>query len=85
MHHAVVSEVWKGIRRTKGTVEERKTPFLTVDLKKISGKLTDNPQGIRHRALLLVGFAGGIRRSELAGLCSEGLKDTAEGMVATLR
>ena len=85
MHHAVVSEVWKGIRRTKGTAEEGKTPFLTVDLKKISGELPENLQGLRDRALLLVGFAGGFRRSELAGLRLEDLKDTAEGMVATLR
>jgi site-specific recombinase XerD len=85
MHHAVVSEVWKGIRRTKGTAEEGKTPFLTVHLKKISGELPENLQGLRDRALLLVGFAGGFRRSELAGLRLEDLKDTAEGMVATLR
>jgi integrase len=85
MQNAVVSEVWKGIRRIKGTAEEGKTPFLTVDLKKISRELPADLQGQRDRALLLVGFAGGFRRSELAALRLEDLKDTAEGMVATLR
>ena len=85
MQNAVVSEVWKGIRRIKGTAEEGKTPFLTVDIKKISRELPADLQGQRDRALLLVGFAGGFRRSELAGLRLDDLKDTAEGMVATLR
>ena len=85
MRNAVVSEVWKGIRRTKGTAEEGKRPFLTLDLKKISGELPNNAQGLRDRALLLVGFAGGFRRSELARLRIDDLKDTPEGIVATLR
>ena len=85
MRNPVVAEVWKGIRRTKGTAGAGKRPFLTADLKKISGELPPGLQGIRDRALLLVGFAGGFRRSELARLRIEDLKDTAEGMVATLR
>jgi len=85
MQNAVVSEVWKGIRRQKGTAEEGKKPFLTADLKLVISKLPADLQGIRDGALLLVGFAGGFRRSELAHLQLEDLKDTPEGMVATLR
>jgi site-specific recombinase XerD len=85
MRNAVVSEVWKGIRRTKGIAEEGKKPFLTADLKKIVAGLPDDLQGLRDRALLLSGFAGGFRRSELARLRVEDLKPTSEGMVALLR
>jgi integrase len=85
MQNAVVSEVWKGIRRTKGTREEGKRPFLTADLKRVIRKLPDNLQGARDRALLLAGFAGGFRRSELARLEVEDLKETPEGLVALLR
>jgi integrase len=85
MRHAVVSEVWKGIRRKKGTAEEGKKPFLTADLRKIIAELPDDLQGKRDRALLLAGFAGGFRRSELARLRLEDFKETPEGMVAWLR
>jgi len=85
MHNAVVSEVWKGIRRTKGTAQEGKKPFLTLDLRKISAALPDNLQGARDRALLLTGFAGGFRRSELARLRIEDFQDTPEGIVIFLR
>jgi integrase len=85
MHHVAVSEVWKGIRRQKGTAEEGKKPLLTADLKQIIAALPDTIQGIRDRALLLAGFAGGFRRSELSRLCWEDLKETPEGVVALLR
>jgi hypothetical protein len=44
MHHAVVSEVWKGIKRKKGTAEEGKKPFLTAALKQVIRELPDNLQ-----------------------------------------
>jgi len=85
MRNAVVSEVWKGIRRTKGTAEEGKKPLLTADLKCMITALPADLQGVRDRALLLVGFAGGFRRSELARLRLEDLQETPEGLVALLR
>jgi integrase len=41
--------------------------------------------GIRDRALLLVGFAGAFRRSELVGLNREDVEFVSEGLVTTLR
>jgi site-specific recombinase XerD len=84
MHHAVVSEVWKGIKRKKGTAEEGKKPFLTAALKQVIRELPDNLQGARDRALLLAGFAGGFRRSELAALQVGDLEESSEGMVIRL-
>ena len=85
MQHAIVSEVWKGIRRTKGTAQVGKKPFLTSDLRRILAALPADLRGVRDRALLLAGFAGGFRRSELAALQIEDLEATAEGIVVRLR
>lgn len=84
MQHALVSEVWKGIRRQKGTAETGKKPFLTADLQQVFRQLPDDLQGRRDRALLLTGFAGGFRRSELAALTIDHLETTAEGIVVRL-
>src|SRR2546426_855931 len=42
-------------------------------------------QGIRDRAILLVGFAGAFRRSELAGMTLDDIQFTNDGLVITLR
>jgi integrase len=41
--------------------------------------------GARDRALLLIGFAGAFRRSELVALNAEDIQFTSEGLVVTLR
>jgi site-specific recombinase XerD len=84
LQHIEVSEVWKGIKRQKGTAEEGKKPFLTADLRLAIERLPANLLGLRDRALLLVGFAGGFRRSELAGLSVEDLRDSSEGIIIRL-
>ena len=47
--------------------------------------LPENLAGTRDRALLLVGFAGGFRRSELAALDVEDVVPTDDGLVVNLR
>jgi site-specific recombinase XerD len=84
MQNAVVSEVWKGIKRKKGTAQHGKKPFLTLDLRRIIAGLPEDLQGVRDRALLLAGFAGGFRRSELAALCVEDLETTPDGLIVRL-
>ncbi|MGA2132390.1 MAG: site-specific integrase [Bryobacteraceae bacterium] len=85
MQNALVSEVWKGIRRTKGIAQEGKKPLLTSDLRLVIAALPDDLRGWRDRALLLVGFAGGFRRSELAAIRMEDLESTPEGIIVRLR
>jgi site-specific recombinase XerD len=84
MQNAVVSEVWKGIKRKKGTAQHGKKPFLTSDLRRIVAELPQGLRGVRDRALLLAGFAGGFRRSELAALRFEDLETTADGLIVRL-
>jgi integrase len=88
-----VREVWAGIRRTHGTAQQGKAPVLIADLRDMLAQLPDSLLGTRDRALLLLGFAGAFRRSELVGLdvAAGGTKDgrghvefTRDGLVVTL-
>lgn len=85
MQHAVVSEAMKGIRRALGTAQPGKEPLLTADLLAMLDALDDGLLGTRDRALLLVGFAGGFRRSEIAQLDVEDISETEDGLVIRVR
>jgi site-specific recombinase XerD len=85
MQNAVVSETLKGIRRSLGTAQPGKEPLLTADILKMLDALDDRLPGCRNRALLLVGYAGGFRRSELVGLDVGDVNETADGLVIRLR
>jgi integrase len=60
--------VWSGIRRTHGRPPRKKRGLKTEDLKRLLKKLRPGLTGIRDKALLLTGFAGALRREELAAL-----------------
>jgi integrase len=80
----IVREVWKGIRRTKGTAPIQKDALLTDHLYRISKALPDTLIGVRDRAILLVGIAGGFRRSELVSIDIEHLTFTDDGLIIRL-
>ena len=68
MNHRVVAMTFHGIRRTIGIEQTMKKP-LTVDLiVKILDSLDGPIAAARDKALLLVFFAGGLRRSEVVGI-----------------
>jgi len=60
-----VRAVWAGIRRVKGTAQQGKAAAVTDDVRAMVVGLPDTLRGHRDRALLLLGFAGAFRRSEL--------------------
>jgi site-specific recombinase XerD len=64
-----VEKVLEGIKRQRGTEPVGKTPLLTEDVRRMAA-LCDRstPAGLRDRALILLGFGGAFRRSELSGL-----------------
>ncbi|MCZ2147271.1 MAG: tyrosine-type recombinase/integrase [Bryobacterales bacterium] len=82
---AGVRRLMRGIRRTKGTAPEAKRPVLIGDLKAMVKDLPETAAGLRDRALLLVGFAGAFRRSELVGLDVEDVEENGEGLVVRVR
>ena len=81
----VLRTVMAGIRRAKGTAQTGKRPILTEDLRLLIAQLPETAAGRRDRALLLLGFAGGFRRSELVSLNLADLTFTREGLVVKLR
>jgi integrase len=83
--HPAITATLKGIRRAKGTRQVRKTPLLVPDLQSMVAALPETPMGARDRALLLLGFAGAFRRSELVSLQVEDLELTSEGYRVLLR
>lgn len=66
--YAEVKAVMSGIRREVGSAPEQKEALSLDDLRTLVNALPDDLAGKRDRALLLVGFAGAFRRSELAAL-----------------
>lgn len=81
----VVRAAWAGIRRVNGTVQAQKTALLTDDIRRMVGCLAETMSGHRDRCLLLLGFAGAFRRSELVALDITDVEDTADGLVVTIR
>ncbi|MFO0605040.1 MAG: site-specific integrase [Polyangiales bacterium] len=82
---AVVREALKGIRRTRGTAPSQKKPLLSETLVSAVAHLPGDLRGCLHRAILLVGFAGAFRRSELVAIDVEDLEFTDEGVKVLLR
>src|SRR5260370_23295510 len=58
---------------------------MTDDLRRLVGLIDGSPVGLRDRALLVLGFAGAFRRSELVGLDVEDLEFTSRGIRVHLR
>lgn len=83
--HPAVRTVLRGVRKTLGVSQEKKAPILPEFLRKMVASIPNTITGKRDRALLLVGFAAGLRRSELVALDVEDVEFTAEGMVLTIR
>lgn len=84
-HHAMVANTMKGIRRTKGTAAIQKAPALTDDIRAMVDATDPGMIGLRDRALMLLGFAGAFRRSELVGLDAEDCTFGKDGLTVTLR
>jgi integrase len=83
--HPGVKETLAGIVRTIGAAP-RKKAALTVDmLAKAARRIPGDLHGLRDRALILLGFAAALRRSELVGLDVEDIQRHPKGLVVTIR
>jgi integrase len=77
--------VRRGVRRTLGTAQRQVRPVTVPDLRTMLQGLDTDPAGSRDRALLLLGFAGALRRSELVGLDVVDVTEGADGLTVRLR
>jgi integrase len=89
-----IASVLAGIRRKHARPPVQKEAILPEDLRDMLAILPHDLRGLRDRAILLIGFAGGLRRSEIVSL-DHGRDDTPdrggwvevleEGVLLTLR
>jgi len=83
-HH--VKMAMAGIRRRLGTRPDQKVAVITQELRQLLAVTPDETvAGQRDRALLLLGFAGGFRRSELVSLDVGDVAETADGLRVLIR
>ena len=81
---AEVAETMAGIRRDAPNPRKKRAATLAV-LRELLAPIPADLRGLRDRALLLVGFAGALRRSELAHIQVADLHRTDRGYELTLR
>ena len=80
-----VKATLRGIRRTIGSAPARKRP-ATADRVRTMAQQTDGSlKGLRDRTILLLGFSGAFRRSELVGLDLLDLEFSLAGLLVTIR
>ncbi len=93
--HPIIMENLHGIKRLKGSNQKAKKPLLINDLKEIINVIDDSlndiklknfeknnvlRKRIRDKSLILIGFAGGFRRSELVNIEHEDIDLVSEGI-----
>lgn len=82
----IVKNALRGIKRMKGTMQHGKAPILFEDIKEMLTYVEGTElQQLRDKAILLIGFYGAMRRSEIAGMDVEDLNFTRLGLLVTLR
>lgn len=86
-HSEIVKQVMQGIRRTLGTKQRQVKPLTKDDLLttlETIERVHMPLRAARDGAILLIGFASAMRRSELVGVCVEHLAFSPAGLEITL-
>jgi len=81
--HPMITENLMGIKRVKGSYQKAKKPILINDLKLIINvidKDKNEKRRLKNKALILIGFSGGFRRSELVSISYEDVDFVTEGV-----
>jgi integrase len=78
---SAVKMVMQGIRRNLGVAPCRKQAITKDILAALVAPLGDRPKDLRDRALVLIGFAGAFRRSELVSLRVEDVEQQERGLL----
>jgi site-specific recombinase XerD len=82
---AAVTLTLAGIRRKIGTHQEGKAPVLTADIAAMVSRIPETTTGKRDRAIILLGFAGALRRSELVAIDVEDITFEPDGIRLNIR
>ena len=84
----IITENLLGIRRVKGSIQKGKKPILINHLKSIIDVIDEQKikdiKKFRDKSIMLVGFGGGFRRTELVSINLEDLEFVQEGLKITI-
>ncbi len=87
--HPIIVENLMGIRRVKGSIQKGKKPLLINHLKSIINVINkqniDEVKKARDKSIVLLGFGGGFRRTELISIDFEDLEFVPEGLKITIK
>ena len=87
--HPSIIENIMGIKRRKGSKQKGKKPLLINNLKKIinviDAEKNEEIKKLRDRSIILIGFSGGFRRSEIVSLDYDDLDFVKEGLKVSLK
>jgi site-specific recombinase XerD len=87
--HPIIIENLMGIKRLMGSFQKGKKPLLINHLKLIVDVINqqkiDEIKKARDKSIILIGFGGGFRRTELISIDHEDLEFVSEGLKITLR
>lgn len=85
--HPAIRKTLQGIRAVHGSAPRKKDAAVATVIRDMADVLSKLPglRAVRDRALLLVGFAAALRRSELVALNVQDLAFVSEGLVVTIR
>ena len=87
--HPSIIENIMGIKRRKGSIQNRKKPLLISNLKLIIDVIDkqnkEEIKKLRDRTLILIGFSGGFRRNEIVALDYDDLDFVPEGLKISIR
>ena len=87
--HPIIIENLMGIKRVKGSIQKGKKPILINHLKSIINVIDqqkiDEIKKSRNKTIVLVGFGGGFRRTELISIDYEDLEFVPEGVKITIK
>ena len=87
--HPIIVENLMGIKRIKGSIQKGKKPILINHLKLIINSIneqkTNETKKLRDKSIILIGFGGGFRRTELISIDYEDLEFVPEGLKIILK
>ena len=78
--HPLVKKLVRRYSRSRGTAEKKKDALTIERLPAILMAMPDDLPALRDRALLLLGYAGAFRRSELVALDVDDLRFSSAGL-----
>ena len=87
--HPIIIENLMGIKRVKGSIQKGKKPLLINHLKliihTIDQQKIDEIKKSRDKSIILIGFGGGFRRTELVSIDHEDLEFVSEGVKIAIK